>query len=91
MNRPWEEEHRYLKSNTESCLDLVWNYGQCLSCEQMLFHDQNSGVFQLEDSSLRNLERMDCLLLVNVIVVLICSLQGYALSVGGLRREVDPL
>jgi len=59
------------------------------SCEQ-LFRDQKSGGFQLERSGLRDPERIDQLLLVVAIAVLLSSLQGYAVSLSGQRRRVDP-
>ena len=83
------EEPWYLISNAEPALDLVWSYGRRFCCEQ-LFRDQKSGVFQLADSGLRDPERIDRLLLVVAIAVLTSSLQGYALSLAGLRRQVDP-
>jgi hypothetical protein len=83
------EEPWYLISNAEPSLDLVWSYAQRFCCEQ-LFRDQKSGVFQLESSGLRDAERIDRLLLVVAIAVLAGSLQGYALSLAGLRRQVDP-
>ena len=52
--------------------------------------DQKSGIFQLESSGLRDPARIDRLLLVVAIAVLASSLQGYAVSLGGLRRQVDP-
>jgi hypothetical protein len=83
------EEPWYLISNAEPALDLVWSYAQRFCCEQ-LFRDQKSGVFQLVRSGLRDPERIDRLLLVVAIAVLAGSLQGYALSLAGLRRQVDP-
>jgi hypothetical protein len=83
------EEPWYLISNAEPSLDLVWSYGRRFCCEQ-LFRDQKSGVFQLADSGLRDPQRIDRLLLVIAIAVLAGSLQGYALSLAGLRRQVDP-
>ena len=47
-------------------------------------------MFQLEDSGLRDPQRIDRLLLVVAIAELAGSLQGYALSLAGLRRQVDP-
>ena len=47
-------------------------------------------IFQLASSGLREPERIDRLLLVIAISVLAGSLQGYALSLEGLRRQVDP-
>jgi hypothetical protein len=81
---PW-----YLVSNAEPALDLVWAYGQRFCCEQ-LFRDQKSGIFQLESSGLRDPQRIDRLLLVVAIAVLVSSLQGYAVSLAGERRRVDP-
>ena len=83
-SEPW-----YLVSNLEPSLDLVWAYGQRFCCEQ-LFRDQKSGIFQLERSGLREVERIDRLLLVVAIAVLISHLQGYAVSLAGERRRVDP-
>jgi hypothetical protein len=83
------EEPWYLISNAEPVLDLVWSYGRRFCCEQ-LFRDQKSGVFQLEDSGLRDPQRIDRLLLVVAIAVLVSSLQGYGCSLAGLRRQVDP-
>ncbi len=83
------EEPWYLISNAEPGLDLVWSYGRRFCCEQ-LFRDQKSGVFQLEDSGLRDPERINRLLLVVAIAVLLSSLQGYAISLSGQRPLVDP-
>jgi hypothetical protein len=47
-------------------------------------------VFQLADSGPRDPQRIDRLLLVIAIAVLAGSLQGFALSLAGLRRQVDP-
>ena len=47
-------------------------------------------MFQIESSGLRDPERIDRLLLVVAIAVLVGSLQGYAISFSGLRRQVDP-
>ena len=83
------EEPWYLISNAEPSLDLIWSYGRRFCCEQ-LFRDQKSGVFQLADSGLQDPQRIDRLLLVVAIAVLTSSLQAYALSLAGLRRQVDP-
>jgi hypothetical protein len=82
-SEPW-----YLVSNRAPTLDLVWAYGQRFCCEQ-LFRDQKSGIFQLEKSRLRDPARIDRLLLVVAIAVLLSSLQGYAISLGGQRPLVD--
>ncbi|CAK6686826.1 hypothetical protein [Synechococcus sp. CBW1107] len=84
VDEPW-----YLVSNADPSLDLVWSYAQRFCCGQ-LFRDQKSGIFQLESSGLREPERIDRLLLILAIAVLVSSLQGYATSLAGLRRQVDP-
>ena len=76
-------------SNLDPGLDRVWVYGQRFCCEQ-LFRDQKSGIFQLERSGLRCPKRIDRLLVVVAIAVLISALQGYAVSLAGERRRVDP-
>jgi len=83
------EEPWFLISNRAPDLDLVWSYEKRFCCEQ-LFRDQKSGVFHLAGSGLRDPQRIDRLLLVVAIAVLAGSLQGYALSLAGLRRQVDP-
>jgi hypothetical protein len=83
------EEPWFLISNLAPDLDLVWSYEKRFCCEQ-LFRDQKSGVFHLTGSGLREPQRIDRLLLVVAIAVLAGSLQGYALSLAGLRRQVDP-
>ena len=83
------EEPWYLISNAAPSLDLVWSYALRFCCEQ-LFRDQKSGVFHLASSGLREPDRIDRLLVVVAIAVLAGSLQGYALSLAGLRRQVDP-
>ena len=82
-SEPW-----YLVSNRDPAIDLVWACGQRFCCEQ-LFRDQKSGIFQLENSRLRDSVRFDRLLLVVAIAVLISSVQGYAVSLSGQRPLVD--
>jgi hypothetical protein len=84
IDEPW-----YLVSNADPTLDLVWSYAKRFCCKQ-LFRDQKSGFFQLESSGLRDPGRIDRLLLVVAIAVLVSSLQGYAVSLDGLRHQVDP-
>ena len=76
-------------SNADPTLDLVWSYARRFCCEQ-LFRDQKSGMFQLESSGLRDPQRIDRVLLVVAIDVLVSSLQGFAVSLSGLRRQLDP-
>jgi hypothetical protein len=82
------EEPWYLVTNAPLQLDLVWSYAKRFWCEE-LFRDQKSGLFQLASSGLRHPERIDRLLLVVAIAVLVSSLQGFAISISGQRRQVD--
>lgn len=84
VEEPWS-----LISSAEPSHDLIWSYAKRFCCEQ-LFRDQKSGVFHLADSGLREPQRIDRLRLVVAIAVLAGSLQGYTLSLAGLRRQVDP-
>ncbi len=80
-------EPRYLVSNLEPSLDLVWAYEESFCCGQ-LFRDQTAGIFQLERSGLRCPERIDRLVLVVAIAVLLSSPLGYAVSARcQLRRQ----
>ena len=84
MEEPWT-----LVSNAAPSLDLVWSYERRFCCEQ-LFRDQKSGILQLADTGLREPERLDRLLEIVAIAMLMGSLQGYAISLADLRRQVDP-
>lgn len=55
-----------------------------------MFRDQKSGIFQLGRSGLRDLARIDRLVLVVAIAVLVSHLQGYAVNLAGERRRVAP-
>ena len=55
-----------------------------------MFRDQKSGIFQLESSGLRDPDRIHRLLLVVAIALLVSSLQGFAVSLAGDSRRVDP-
>ena len=83
------EEPWCLLSDRAPDLDLVWSYEKRFCCEQ-LFRDQKSGVCHLADSSLREPQRINRLMIVVAIAVLAGSLQGNALILAGLRRQVDP-
>ena len=76
-------------SKLDPCLHLAWAYGQCFCCEQ-LFRDLKSGIIQLDWNGLRDPKRIDRLLLLDAIVVLFSSLQGYGTSVTGERCQVNP-
>lgn len=84
IQEPW-----YLITNGPVTFDVVWSYAQRFWCEE-LFRDEKSGLFQLESSRLRQEGRIDRLLLVVAIAVLVSTLQGLAVSLEDLRRQVDP-
>jgi len=84
IQEPW-----YLITNGPVTFDVVWSYAQRFWCEE-LFRDEKSGLFQLASSRLRQEGRIDRLLLVVAIAVLVSTLQGLAVSLEDLRRQVDP-
>ena len=82
-------EHTSPSVSAEICIALLdLSSDSRLWCEE-LFRDQKSGLFELESIGLRQAERIDRMLLVVAIGVLVASLQGSAISLSGLRRQVD--
>lgn len=79
----------YSVCNSNPTLELVWIYARRFSCEQV-FRNQKLDLFQLESRGLRDLERIDRLLVLVVIAVLLSSLQGYAVTINCLRHQMDP-
>lgn len=84
MVEPWS-----LIGDAEPKLDLEWCDSRHF-CGKQPFCDQKSVLFQLVGRGLREPERIDGLLLLVAIALLAGHLQGDALSLEGLRRQVDP-
>ena len=83
---PQERKHRVTVGGFGAITLLA---DRAFPCAELLGWLDNRG-FPLEDSGLRDPQRIDRLLLLVAIAGLAGSLQGYALSLAGLRRQVDP-
>lgn len=70
-------------------LQTLWDYGSRF-CVEELFLDSKSGVFEFEDSKIDSPEGLTRLYLVAAVALLYSTLQGMAVQLAGLRRQVDP-
>lgn len=70
-------------------LQTLWQYGLRFRVEE-LFLDSKSGVFQLEDSKIRNCKALERLYLIVAIALLFATCHGMTLQLKGLRTQVDP-
>jgi len=70
-------------------LQTLWQYGLRFRVEE-LFLDSKSGVFQLEDSKIRNCKALELLYLIVAIALLFATCHGMTLQLKGLRTQVDP-
>jgi len=70
-------------------LQTLWEYGSRF-CVEELFLDSKSGAFEFEDSKIDSAEGLTRLYLVAAVALLYSTLQGMAVQLAGLRRQVDP-
>jgi hypothetical protein len=70
-------------------LKTLWQYGLRFRVEE-LFLDSKSGVFQLEDSKIRNCKALERLYLIVALALLFATCYGMTIQVKGLRTQVDP-
>ena len=70
-------------------LQTLWQYGLRFRVEE-LFLDSKSGVFQLEDSKIRNCKALERLYLIVALALLFATCHGLTLQLKGLRTQVDP-
>jgi hypothetical protein len=70
-------------------LQTLWQYGLRFRVEE-LFLDSKSGVFQLEDSKIRNCKALERLYLIVALALLFATCHGMTLQLKGLRQRVDP-
>ena len=70
-------------------LQTLWQYGLRFRVEE-LFLDSKSGVFQLEDSKIRNSKALERLYLIVALALLFATCHGLTLQLKGLRTQVDP-
>ena len=76
-------------TNENPSLQTLWQYGLRFRVEE-LFLDSKSGVFQLEDSKIRNCKALERLYLIVAIALLFATCHGMTLQLKGLRTQVDP-
>ena len=82
------EEAWAVISDQKASLQSLWDYGSRFCCEE-LYLDSKSGVFDLEGSKIDEPEAIDRLYLVTAVALLYSTLQGMAVQLSGLRRQVD--
>lgn len=70
-------------------LQTLWQYGLRFRVEE-LFLDSKSGVFQLEDSKIRDRKALERLYLIVALALLFATCHGMTLQLKGLRTQVDP-
>ena len=70
-------------------LQTLWQYGLRFRVEE-LFLDSKSGVFQLEESKIRNSKALERLYLIVALALLFATCHGLTLQLKGLRTQVDP-
>ncbi len=83
------EEPWAVITDEAATLQTLWDYGQRFCCEE-LYLDSKSGVFDLEGNKIRAPEAIDRLYLVVAVAILYSTLQGMAVQLAGVRRQVDP-
>lgn len=84
VDEPWA-----VITDESPSLQTLWQYSLRFDIEE-LFLDSKSGVFQLENSRLRDSGRLERLYLVAAVALLYGTLTGCAVQIEGLRRQVDP-
>jgi hypothetical protein len=84
VKEPWA-----VITDEEPSLQTLWQYGLRFRVEE-LFLDSKSGVFQLENSKIRDCKALERLYLVVALALLFATCQGMAVQLKGLRTQVDP-
>ena len=84
VREPWA-----VITDEEPSLQTLWQYGLRFRVEE-LFLDSKSGVFQLEDSKIRDCKALERLYLIVALALLFATCHGMTLQFKGLRTQVDP-
>jgi len=84
VDEPWA-----VITDESPTLQTLWQYALRFQIEE-LFLDSKSGAFQLEDSGLRDSQRLERLYLVAAVALLYSTVTGIAVQIEGLQRQVDP-
>ena len=83
------EEPWAVITDEKATLQTLWDYGKRFCCEE-LYLDSKSGVFDVEGNKIREPEAIDRLYLVASVALLYSTLQGMAVQLADVRRNVDP-
>lgn len=84
VKEPWA-----VITDEEPTLQTLWQYALRFRIEE-LFLDSKSGVFQMEESKIRDRKALERLYLVVALALLFATSQGMAVQLAGLRSRVDP-
>ncbi|MEO1672505.1 MAG: transposase [Cyanobacteria bacterium J06631_2] len=76
-------------TDEEPTLQALWQYALRFRIEE-LFLDSKSGIFQLEESKIRDRKALERLYLVVALALLFATAHGMAVQLKGLRTQVDP-
>ena len=76
-------------TNESPTLQTLWQYALRFRIEE-LFLDSKSGVFELEESKIRDCQALERLYLVVALAILFTTAHGMVIQVKGLRKKVDP-
>jgi len=76
-------------TDEEPTLQTLWQYALRFRIEE-LFLDSKSGIFQLEESKIRDRKALERLYLVVALALLFATAHGMAVQLKGLRTQVDP-
>ena len=84
VKEPWA-----VITDEEPTLQILWQYAMRFRIEE-LFLDSKSGVFELEESKIRQPQALERLYLVVALALLFATTHGMAVQLNGLRQQVDP-
>lgn len=84
VREPWA-----VITDEKPSLQTLWQYGLRFRVEE-LFLDSKSGVFQLEESKVRDRQALERLYLVVALSLLFSTVHGMTIQINGLRQKVDP-
>ena len=84
VKEPWA-----VITDREPTLQTLWQYAMRFRIEE-LFLDSKSGVFELEESKIRQPQALERLYLVVALALLFATTHGMAVQLNGLRQQVDP-
>ena len=76
-------------TDEEPTLQTLWQYALRFRIEE-LFLDSKSGIFQLEESKIRDRKALERLYLVVALALLFATAHGMTVQLKGLRTQVDP-